>query len=316
MSTQLKRSDFPPESKWNPEAVYADWKAFEVDFEAAKADLPKLAAYKGRFKEGPAVVADFYDEMERQMPRAVKLAMFAQFAMAVDNADQEPKAYVGQVMGLMGQAAAMTAFVEPELLEIGEELLDWTKQEPRLEKNYHQFHDLLRMKEHTRSAEVEEVLGMLQETLRQLSQTADELSEADIKFAPAVGNDGKEFPVTQGLLMKNATHPDREVRRTAWESFSDGYKSHINTFSSNYLAYVKSQVFNARVRGFSSVLEARLKPFNVPLEVFHNLIDTFKSNLPTWHKYWDVKRRALGYDQIHPYDIWAPLGKTPPSAEL
>jgi oligoendopeptidase F len=67
-----------------------------------------------------------------------------------------------------------------------------------------------------------------------------------------------------------------------------------------------------RVRGYSSVLESRLKPFNIPLEVFHNLLDTFRDNLPVWHKYWDVKRRALGYDEIYPYDIWAPLGANPP----
>jgi oligoendopeptidase F len=312
MTTPIKRADFPHESKWNPDAVYADWKAFEADFEAAKAELPKLAAFKGRLKEGPEVVADFYEEMDRQLPRVIKLAMFAQFAMAVDNADQEPKAYVGQVMGLIGQATAMTAYVEPELLEIGDKILDWTKSEPRLEIYYHAFHDLLRMKEHTRSSEVEEILGMLQEPFGQLRRTASELSESDIKFKPALDSEGKEFPVTQGLLMKNATHPDRQVRRTAWENFSDGYASHINTFASNYLAFVKTQVFNTRVRGYNSVLEARLKPFNVPLEVFHNLIDTFQANLPTWHKYWDVKRRALGYDEIHPYDIWAPLGKASP----
>ncbi|MBN2043572.1 MAG: oligoendopeptidase F [Anaerolineales bacterium] len=312
MSTKSNRSDFPPESKWNPKAIYADWKAFEADFEAAQADLSRLAAYKGRFKEGPSTVADFYQEWELQLPRALKMMTFAHFAMAVDKSDQEPKAYVGQIMGLMSQAAAMTAFVEPELLQIGEEILKWTRQEPRLEKHYHLFHNLIRMKEHTRSSEVEEILGLLQDTFRQITQTADELAETDIKFSPALSTDGKEFPVTQGLLDKNATNPDREVRRTAWESFCDGYKSHINTFASNYLAYVKAQVFNARVHGYSSVLESQLKPFNVPLEVFHNLIDTFKANLPTWHKYWDVKRRALGVDQIHPYDIWAPLSKNPP----
>ena len=299
MTAPIKRADFPPESKWKPEAVYADWKAFEADFEAAKADLPKLAAFKGRLKEGPGVVADFYDEWEKQLPRAIKMAMFAQFAMAVDNADQGPKAYVGQVMGLMGQAAAMTAYVEPELLEIGGDLLKWAGEEPRLAEFRHYFDDLLRMKAHTRSAEIEEVMGMMQEPIGQLRRTASELSESDIKFKPALDSEGNEFPVTQGLLMKNATHPDRQVRRTAWENFSDGYASHINTFASNYLAYVKSQVVNMRVRGYSSVLESRLKPYNVPLEVFHNLIDTFKANLPTWHRYWDVKRRALGLSLIH-----------------
>ena len=313
MTKPLKRSDFPPESKWKPEAVYPTWKEWEADYEAALADLSKLGTFKGRLKEGPSVLADYFEEGERQMPRGAKLAMFAQFAMAVDGADQEPKAYVGQVMGLMGQFAAVTAFAEPEMLEIGDTLLDWAEQEPRLAIYRHYFEDLLRQKEHLRSAEVEEVLGMLAEPFGQIRRTASELAEADLKFDAAVDAEGQTFPVTQGLIMKNATHPDRQVRRTAWENFCDGYAGHINTFASNYLAHVKTQVFNVRVRGYESVLEARLKPYNVPLEVFHNLLDTFRDHLPTWHKYWDVKRRALGYDQIYPYDIWAPLGTQPPA---
>jgi oligoendopeptidase F len=312
MSQPIKRADFPPASKWKPEAVYPDWKAFETDFEALKARLPEIAKFKGRLKEGPGVIADYFETLEQHLPRGMKLAMFAQFAMAVDNADQQPKAHVGQVMGLMGQFQALTAFAEPELLEIGAQLLEWADKEPRLKIYKHYFDNLLRMKTHTRSTEVEEVMGMMQEPIGQMQQTASELSEADIKFQDALDEKGQKFPVTQGLLMKNATHTDRMVRRTAWENFCDGYASHINTFASNYLAYVKTQVVEMRVRGFNSVLESQLKPFNVPLDVFHNLIDTFKANLPTWHRYWDVKRRALGYDEIHPYDIWAPLGKGSP----
>ncbi len=312
MTKPIKRADFPAETKWAPEKVYPTWKEWEADLEASKADLPKLGAFKGRLKDGPSLVADYAEEVVGQLPRMVKLAMFAQFAMAVDGADQGPKAYVGQVMGLMGQFSAITAYAEPEMLEIGEKLLEWAEQEPRPAIYRHYFDDLLRQKEHLRSAEVEEVLGMLAEPFGQLSRTASELSDSDLKFDSAVDSEGQSFPVTQGLIMANATHPDRQVRRTAWENFCDGYQSHINTFASNYLAYVKTQVFNMRVRGYSSVLESRLKPYNVPIEVFHNLLETFRNNLPTWHKYWDVKRRALGYDEIYPYDIWAPLGTSSP----
>jgi len=313
MTKSLKRADFPPESKWAPEEVYPTWKEWEAEFEAAKADLPKLGAFKGRLKDGPSVVADYFEEVERQYPRGARLAIFAQFAMSVDGQDQEPKAYLGQAMGLMGQFASISAYAEPELLEIGEQLLEWTEKEPRLAIYRHYFDDLLRQKEHLRSAEVEEVLGMLADPFSQIRRTASELADSDIKFEPAVDSDGQSFPVTQGLLDTNATNPDRQVRRTAWESFCDAYAAHINTFASNYLLFVKTQVFNMRVRGYSSVLESRLKPFNVPVEVFHNLLETFRNNLPTWHKYWEVKRRALGYDEIYPYDIWAPLGKNSPT---
>jgi len=312
MTKPIKRADFPPETKWAPEEIYPTWKEWEADFEAAKADLLKLGAFKGKLKDGPSVVADYAEEMVRQLPRMVKMATFARFALSVDGADQEPKAYLGQVMGLFGQFSAVTAYAEPEMLEIGEQLLQWAEDEPRLSIYHHYFDDLLRQKEHLRSAEVEEVLGMLADPFSQIVQTESELANSDLRFEDAVDSEGQSFPVTQGLLSANAANPDRQVRRTAWENFYDGYASHINTFASNYLAFVKTQVFNIRVRGYSSVLESQLKPFNVPIEVFHNLLETFRNNLPTWHKYWDVKRRALGYDEIYPYDIWAPMGKNPP----
>jgi oligoendopeptidase F len=312
MTKKLKRADFPPESKWKPEDVYPTWKDFEADYDAALAELPKLGAYKGKLKDGPSVMADYLEETVKLIPRVIQMMSYANFAMSVDSADQVPKAYVGQAMSLAGQLGAVTAFAEPEMLEIGEKLLEWTEQEPRLAIYHHYFDDLLRQKEHMRSAEVEEVLGLLAEPFAQIQRTASELAGADIKFEPAVDSEGQTHPVTQGALDTNASNPDRQVRRTAWENFCDGYASHINTFASNYLAHVKAQVFNMRVRGYSSVLESRLKPYKVPLEVFHNLLDTFKANLPTWHKYWDVKRRALGYDKLYPYDIWAPLGTNPP----
>jgi oligoendopeptidase F len=166
-----------------------------------------------------------------------------------------------------------------------------------------------------RSAEVEEVLGMLQEPFQLVEQTATELENSDIKFADAVDSHGKRHPVLQSLLDINATSTDRKLRQTAWESFCDGYRQMINTFANNYITHVKQQVFLARVRGYSSVLQAHLDPFKVSPDVFHNLLDTFRANLPTWHKYWDVKRRVLKYDTFYPYDIWAPLGENPPQID-
>ena len=79
-----------------------------------------------------------------------------------------------------------------------------------------------------------------------------------------------------------------------------------NTLATTYLATVKRNVVMARLRGYDSVLHSKLMPNNIPAEVFHNLIDTYKNHIPTWHRYWDVRRRALGYETIHPYDLWAP----------
>ncbi len=312
MSKRLTRQEAPRESKWQPEKIYPTWKDWEAEYEQSLADIPKLEAYKGRLKEGPVVLLEYVNEINRQVRRLARLIMFAQFALSVDGQDPAPRPYMGQAMGLQGRFAAATAFAEPELLEIGEPILAWANQTPGLEPYHFYFESLLKQKEHLRSAEIEEIMGMLAEPFGQTQRTASDLTNIDIKFADAVDSQGNPQPVSQGLMMVNATSLDREQRRTAWESFCDGYTGVINTLASNYIAEVKQQVFEMRVRGYQSVLEMRLKPFHVPLEVFHNLIATFKENLPTWHKYWEVKRRALKLDTIHPYDIWAPIGTEKP----
>jgi len=106
------------------------------------------------------------------------------------------------------------------------------------------------------------------------------------------------------LLMLNR---DRDVRRTAWESYRDGYLAFKNTFANNLTAALKGDVFIARARRHPTSLDAALFPNNIPTAVFHNLVATFRENLPTWHRYWALRRKALGVDELHPYDVLSPL---------
>ena len=316
MSVGLKRKEAFPGSTWQPEKLYADWDAWQKEYDQALMDLEKLGEYKGKLKQSPALLAEWFEQFTDQLSRLSRLSIFAQFSVAVDGEDPEPKQYIGQVGALQGKFGAASAFAEPELMADTELFLSWTEKEPKLKVYRHYIDNLIRQKSHLRSAEVEEILGMLADPFGQTSRTAMELSNVDLKFEDAIDSQGEAHPVRQSLLSVNAGHRDREVRRTAWESFCDGYAGSINTFASNYIAHVKQQVFTVQVRGYQSVLEASLDPFNVPVSVFHNLIDTFKANLPTWHRYWDIKRRALKFEEIHPYDIWAPVGENPPEVKF
>jgi oligoendopeptidase F len=204
------------------------------------------------------------------------------------------------------------AFMKPQLLEIGEILLEWVEQEPRLAPYKHYFENLLRLKAHQRSEEVEEVLGFFEGAYGDAYRAFSELANVDLKFQDAVDQEGNHHPVFQATLGSSLQSGDRERRRTAWENYYDGYISMENTFASLYLAHVKNMVFFMKTRGFDSVLEMRLSPTKLPVEVFHNLIDTFEKNLPVWHKYWDVKAKVLGVDKLRPYDVWAPILENSP----
>jgi oligoendopeptidase F len=242
-----------------------------------------------------------------------KVAVYASMAHAVDTTDQAAAGRYSQAQGLYGQAAAATAYFNPELLALGQATLrQWLQAEPRLQPYAHYFHDLFRQQAHIRSAEVEEVLGLLADPFDSVSGIATLLTDADFKFPPARTQAGESLPVTQGTLDTLLAGADREARRTAWEGYMDTYLAFKNTLAATLATSVKESVFNMRVRRHPSTLAASLFDNNIPPEVFYNLIGTFKKNLPTWHRYWAIRRKALGVETLHPYDIWAPLASEKP----
>jgi oligoendopeptidase F len=155
-------------------------------------------------------------------------------------------------------------------------------------------------------------MALAREPFSQVDNTEEMLTSADLRFVPATASTGESIEVSQGNIWTILDGADREARRTAWESYQDGYLSMRNTLASNYLASVKRDVFFARARRYGSSLEASLFENNIPAEVFYSLIDTYKKNIPTWHRYWRVRRQALGVETLHPYDIWAPLTRQSP----
>jgi oligoendopeptidase F len=310
------RKDIPKECTWSSEALFASWGAWQAELELVQRALPDLAAFAGKLKTGPEVVARWLDAYQDQMGRLFRLTTYVRMSGAVDASDNEAKAASGQIGGFSGEFRATTAFAEPELQSLGDNLLQWA-QTPELKVYRHYFENLLRQKKHTRSSEVESLLGMLEDTLGNISTTATELTNTDMKFPPSLDSQGQLHPVAQATVPPTGIQSnDRLQRRNAWENFCDAHLAVKNTLASNYITQVKASVFKARARGYTSVLESRLEPFNLPLEVFYNLIDTFRANLAIWHRYWEVKRKILGVDSIHPYDIWAPIVKTPPQVSF
>jgi oligoendopeptidase F len=307
------RSEIPDRFKWNAPSVFESDKAFQAEFEAVTARLPDVDRFRGHLGDSPTALADALALIDELRERMGKLRVYASLNQAVDMGDQAATSRTGQAQGLLAKGDAATAFLEPELLAIGQATLSqWIAGEPRLSHLAHAVDDLFRKQAHIRSAEVEELLGMLSDPFRSASSVAGMLANADIRFEPAQASDGSRLPVTQGTLGKLLANPDREARRTAWEHYTDQYLAHKNTLAAGLVTSLKQDVFDMRVRGHSSTLAASLFDNNVPVEVYHNLIDVFRRNLPIWHRYWAVRRRALGVDDLHPYDIWAPLTDDPP----
>ncbi len=312
-TTLPPRSEIPLEHTWNATSVYesdADWLS---ELESVSASLPQISQFQGKLGESPSTLADALHTFESLQRRVYKLSFYARMSQAVETTNQGAIGMVGQVSSLYGRYGAATSYLVPEMLTIGEEkVMQWVQNEPRLKIYRQYFDDLFRQQAHVRSAEVEEVLAMAFEPFAAIDNTEEMLTSADLKFRPATTSSGESVEVAQGTIDKYLDGTDREARRTAWESYADGYLSMKNTLTSNYLASVKRDVFYARARRYETALEASLFNNNVPVEVFYNLIDTYRKNLPIWHRYWAIRKRALGVETLNPYDIWAPIATNQP----
>ena len=305
--TLPSRSEVPVEQTFNSESLFKDWNAWRSTLEDARAAIPALQAFAGHLGDSPEMLEKWFEASGAQQKRLYHLNVYISMLSAVDTNDTEVKAAAGQLGGFMGQASAALAFAVPELQSIGDRLLAWAEDD-RLAKFRHYFEHIIKQKAHTRSPEVEAILGMVSEPLHSAGDIYEELVNSDLKFTDAVDGLGNSYLVAQATIPPTGIQSaDREHRRTAWESFFQGHLNFKNTIAASYTAHLKAAVFSSRVRKYGSVLESRLKPTGLPIEVFHNLINTFTANLSTWHRYWEVKRKILGYDEIRPYDIWAPI---------
>jgi len=313
MTTVPARADVPVESTWNHESVFPSFDAWREEYQAAVAAVSEIEPYQGTLAQSPERLAEWFDVHSALARRVWTLFMYPVMWQACDGNNEEIKGMVGQAQGLAGQFTAAVAFAEPELLAMDEEtLLGWLQLD-QLSLYQQHVDDLLRKKKHVLSAEVEAVLGLLSDPLGRIESIRSALNDMDLTFEAAVDSAGAPQPLVQSTINKLLADSDREARKNAWRNYADSYLEFNNTLATTYLASVKSNVVRARMRGYESVLHAKLSPGNIPVEVFHNLIDTYKKHIPTWHRYWDVRRRALGYDTIHPWDIWAPLTSDDPA---
>ncbi|MCY4071483.1 MAG: oligoendopeptidase F [Chloroflexi bacterium] len=308
MTTVPARSDIPIESTWNHESVFPSFDAWREEYQAVVSLIGEIDAFKGGLSDSPARLAEWFDFKASMARRVWTLYMYPVMWQACDGNHEEIKGMVGQAQGLAGQYISAASFENPELLAMDEATLtSWIQEQADLNVYRQSIDDLLRTKKHVLSTEVEAVLGLLSDPLGRIEGIRGALTDMDMTFSAAVDSAGAELPLVQSTRDKLLSSSDREARKTAWNNYADSFLKFNNTLATTYLASVKRNVVMARLRGYESVLHAKLTPNNIPVEVFHNLIDTYKRHIPTWHRYWDVRRRALGYETIHPYDLWAPL---------
>jgi oligoendopeptidase F len=295
---------------WDAESVFRDEGAWEAAVETIVAKLPDLAEFKGHLGDGPETLADWFEAAESAQRLMGKITVYAAMSYAVNSADQQAAARSDRARTTYTQLGAATSFAIPEMISIGfPKLREWAARSARLEHLGHFFDRLEKMQSHVRSPEVEELLTQASDPLSTAISIHAVLANTDLRFASASGAHGQE-EVAQGTIGALLTSPDRDLRRTAFENYADAHLAMQHAMAANLAAGVKRDVFYSRARGYSSSLDAALEPNHIPVAVFHNVIRAFRDNLGTWHRYWRVRRKALGLGALQPYDTRAQLGSS------
>jgi len=292
---------------WDAESVFVDEAAWESAVETILARLPDLAEFKGHLGDSPDTLADWFDATERVQRLFGKVTVYTTMSYSVDVNDQAAVARTDRTRTAAAQLGAAMSFAMPEMIAIGfPKLREWVATSPRLAHLGHYVDRLEKLQSHVRSTEVEEVLTQVSDPLASAVSAHSVLANADMRFPPAVGVEGSE-EVAQGTIGLLLTSPDPSIRRTAYESYADVHLALQNTMATSLAAGIKRDVFYARARGYASSLHAALVPAFIPLAVFHNIIQAFRDNVGTWHRYWRLRRRVSGQETLKAHDTRAPL---------
>ncbi|MFC6786527.1 oligoendopeptidase F [Halobaculum halobium] len=308
MSSVPERAEIDEEYKWSIDSIYADDEAWEAAYEDVEERLDDLRAYEGRATESAATLRELLDTYESVFREVSTVTSYARLRSNEDTRDQEYQAMSSKAQALSAEASSASSYLEPELQE-----LDWDDveammdAEPALAEHEHFFDDVLRMKPHTRSAEVEELLADLSEVTGAAGEAYSMLSNADMTFPTVEDPEGDEVEISQGNFTTLLQKPDREFRQRVHEEFYSEWETVRNTVGTTLAKSVKKDVKMAEARNYDSAREAALDGPNVPVEVYDTLVDTVRDNLDSLGRHADLKRRALGVDTLEMWDLYMSL---------
>ena len=308
MSQVPERSELPAADTWDLTSIYEDDDAWAAAYESVADRVDDLREYEGRVTESPATLLEFLELRESILREVSMVSSYASLRGAEDTRNQEYQAMQAKAESLSSSARSATSFLEPELQALDRDEVDaFVDAEPDLEAYDHYFDDVLRAKPHTRSAEVEELLADLGEVAGAASDVYGMLSNADLTFPTVDRPDGGSVEITQGNFTKLQKHPDRRFRRTVYENYYDEWAEIRNAVGTSLKNSVKKDVKYARARNYDTAREAALDGPNVPVEVYDTLLDAVHDNLDVLHRHADLKREALGVDELRMWDLYAPM---------
>ncbi len=302
------RKDVQEELTWRLEDIYPEKSQFDSEMEEAARLAEEFAGREGSSAASASALLASLDTLERISLLEERFLSYASMRQDQDTADQASQADLKRAQSLAVKIARELAFFEPELLKVSDqEMEDWYRQEPGLKKYEVTIRDIFRKKAHSLSAEMEKTAAAAGEMAQVPSTAFGMLADADLTFPSVTGDDGQETVISNGRFVPLETMSSRPVRKEVFEKFYSRYAEFKDVWAALYDGQVKQQMFYSRLRGYGSNFEAAVDEVNVSPAVCDNLFAAVHNNLDKMHRYVRLRRSLLGVDQLHMYDVYAPM---------
>ena len=305
------RNEIEEESKWKIDKVYASVEAWEHDFQYLKEHAPQLKEFQGRL--GNITDLKAYLKVQEELSRLLeKLYVFAHMKSHEDTSNSEFQTLVNKIDPFMAEFSSYSAFSTPEILSLEDGTIEKMIESDDELKVYDTFFKvLLKEKLHILSKEMEELLASASDCLGAPESIYSMLTNADLSFGKIKDENNHEVELTEGNYSSFIKSKDRRVREEAFKLLFGTYKQFENTLATSLTSSLKTFIFYAKTRKYASSLEASLKPNDIPVEVYKNAIETINHQLKSLHRYVELKKKLLGLDEMHMYDLYVPVIDVP-----
>ena len=303
-----ERSQVEEQYKWAIHDIYASDELWEADLKKAKEIIPVYASYAGKLGSSAETLLEYMTMDENVGITASDLANYAMRRSDEDARVSKYQAMVGQLMSTYVELGAAGSFATPEIMAIDDETMEKFYAEcPALERYRRALTDIRRRRAHVLSPAEEKLLAAAGEMANAPDTIYGMFNDADITFPDCEDGQGNKHPLSQGTYISYMESSDRALRKSAFENLYHTYGSYKNTIAAVLSSQVKQLQFFAQARKYNSSLEASLDRTNVPVEVYTNLIEAVHKNLDKMHRYVRLRKKLLGLDELHMYDLYTPL---------
>lgn len=306
MSELKERKEIDIADTWDLSTLFVDDEAFETALNEVDPCIQLISSFKGKLN----TAENIYSYLKQSTD--LKVAMdnifgYASLRKSEDTRDTKAQSMYSRAYGKYVSVMAASAFAQPEILSLSQEELDSLVASPVLKDFKFYLEDMIRAKAHTLSAAEEGILAKFQEVLKNPEEVSNMLMDADMVFDAVEDSEGKKHELSGSNYILLQTSPDRVLRQNAFKSFYKSYQQHINTLASTYSGCVNEAVIEAKIRNYDSSREMALDANHIPTTVYDNLIDTVHKRMDLMYRYVRLRKRMLGLDELHYYDLYTPL---------